>query len=185
MTTLRTILAALAALTALAACNDNDKAPAPDNGLPAGYVWAGSNDALSADGRVNGSMLFFGRAEVETLSSGERYVDQKARFELLPGDAQSLEQQQLLALLMHETRFAAAMPALEMEAPDIAYSPATGGIDLAAERIVPRIAGTPYERYALTEIGGAVRGVEFTLTFVCAATYRVVYTGRLIVVAES
>lgn len=177
-----TLLPALAALMTSAACDGDNKTPVPDDGLPAGYVWAEQNDALG-EGRVNNTMLFFGRAEVETIASGERYVDEKARFEIVPSDAYSLEEQQTVTLLMHETRFAATMPALEMEAPGIAYSSAGGGIDLAAERIVPQIAGTPYERYALTEIGGEVRNTACSLTFVCAGIYRVVYTGRLIVPA--
>lgn len=182
MKILRLLLPALAALTMISACDDNTNTPAPVDGLPAGYEWAEQNNALS-NGWVRKSMLFFGSAEVETMATGERYVDDKARFEIAPSDAQSPAEQQTVALLMHETRFAATMPALEMEAYGITYSSAGGGIDLSAERIVPQIAGTPYERYALTEIRGEVRETAFALTFVCAGTYRVVYTGRLIVPA--
>ena len=177
-----TLLLTLAALTTFSACDDGDNTPPAGNGLPAGYDWARNNDAV-ADGWVNTSMLFFGRAEVETIATGERFVDEKARFELVPSEAQAPAEQRTLALFMHETRFADKMPPLEMEAYGIRYTPAAGWIDVEAEQVVPRIAGTPYERYVLTEIDGQVRDVELSLTFVCAGTYRVEYTGRLIVPA--
>lgn len=177
-----TLLLTLAALTTFSACDDGDDTPPEGNGLPAGYDWARNNDAV-ADGWVNTSMLFFGRAEVETIATGERFVDEKARFELVPSEAQAPAEQRTLALFMHETRFADKMPPLEMEAYGIRYTPAAGWIDVEAEQVVPRIAGTPYERYVLTEIDGQVRDVELSLTFVCAGTYRVEYTGRLIVPA--
>ena len=120
---------------------------------------------------------------METIATGERFVDEKARFELVPSEAQAPAEQRTLALFMHETRFADKMPPLEMEAYGIRYTPAAGWIDVEAEQVVPRIAGTPYERYVLTEIDGQVRDVELSLTFVCAGTYRVEYTGRLIVPA--
>ena len=174
----RLMLLSLAALTLFGACDDAETPVAGD--LPAGYVWASANDAI-VDGAVKAPMLFLGRAEVETIATGERYVDEKARFEVAPTVAASPDEARTVALYMHETRFAAQMPPLEMEAHGIGYTAATNGVALAAARIVPQIAGTPYERYTLTEIDGKTEGIDFSLTFVCAGIYRVRYVGRLIV----
>ena len=60
--------------------------------------------------------FFFGTSTVTTVASGATFTDGKALFELVADGEGKVR------ILMHETRFAAEMPALEMEIPGISYS---------------------------------------------------------------
>lgn len=162
------------AMVATTACESDDNNGTPDNGLPAGYVYADSNTAI-IDGVITQGMLFFGTSTVTTIASGEVYTDTKANFELV-SDGQGKAR-----ILMHETRFAAAMPALEMEVPGVPYTGVSSAIALAATSVVPEIKGTPYERYTMTALTGPVANTNFTLSFTCAGTFQVTYQGRLII----
>lgn len=155
-------------------CNDSDT-PTPDGeGLPSGYAEAPTNEALH-EGTITGDMLFFGESTVRTIGSEESFTDSRALFELrAEGSGQA-------RLLMHETRFAATMPALEMEAPAIACTGSGQTLELRAASLVPEIKGTPYERYTITALAGTVDETAFALTFTCAGRFEVTYRGRLIV----
>ncbi|MDE5707375.1 MAG: hypothetical protein K2H69_04315 [Alistipes sp.] len=163
----------LCCLLALGSCSDSDT-PTPDDGLPAGYVAATENTALQ-QGRITDDMLFFGRSTVRTIGSDETFTDSKALFELTPEGSGTAR------LLMHETRFAATMPALEMELPALACTGSERTLDLTAATLIPEIKGTPYERYAITALSGRVEETVFRVTFTCAGRFDVTYEGVLIV----
>lgn len=161
------------AIVATTACESDDNGT-PDNGLPTGYVYADSNTAIT-DGAITQGMLFFGTSTVTTIASGEVYTDTKANFELV-SDGQGK-----VRILMHETRFAAAMPALEMEVPGVPYTGLESVIALTTASVVPEIKGTPYERYTMTALTGMVGNTVFDLSFTCAEAFQVTYQGRLII----
>lgn len=163
----------LCCLLALGSCSDSDT-PTPDDGLPAGYVAATENTALQ-QGRITDDMLFFGCSTVRTIGSEETFTDTRALFELRAEDADAAR------LLMHETRFAATMPALEMEVPAIACTGSEQTLALAAAAAIPEIKGTPYERYAITDLSGQVEKTALRVTFTCAGRFEVTYEGVLIV----
>ena len=82
---------------------------------------------------------------------------------------------------MHETRFAAEMPALEMEIPGISYSGEEKTIDLRAASVTPEIKGTPFAKYVITNLTGKADSKYLTITFTCAGAFDVNYQGRLII----
>ena len=82
---------------------------------------------------------------------------------------------------MHETRFAAEMPTLEMEIPGISYSGEEKTIDLSAASVTPEIKGTPFAKYVITNLTGEAARTELTVTFTCAGAFDVSYQGRLII----
>lgn len=82
---------------------------------------------------------------------------------------------------MHETRFAAEMPALEMEIPGISYSGEEKTIDLSAASVTPEIKGTPFAKYVITNLTGKADSKYLTITFTCAGAFDVNYQGRLII----
>ncbi|HJA98458.1 MAG TPA: hypothetical protein H9779_02515 [Candidatus Alistipes avicola] len=174
MKTLRLFLLAMAFI-GLAACS-NDDTPAPQGELPDGYTFAQENDQL-VDGRMTGNLLFFGTSTVTTIKTGEQFVDDKILFELTE------DENGIIRMLMHETKFAANMPALEMEVPGIPYTCEGKTLHMSVEQTIPEIAGTPYERYVITELGGEVDNTSFTVTFSCMGAFKVVYQGKLIVKA--
>lgn len=101
----------LLASAALSSCSDGctgDPDPTPE--LPDGYTYATENTSIN-DGTVTANMLFFGTSTVTTVASGATFTDGKALFELVADGEGKVR------ILMHETRFAAEMPALEMEIP--------------------------------------------------------------------
>lgn len=106
----------LLASAALSSCSDGctgDPDPTPE--LPDGYTYATENTSIN-DGTVTANMLFFGTSTVTTVASGATFTDGKALVELVADGEGKVR------ILMHETRFAAEMPALEMEIPGISYS---------------------------------------------------------------
>lgn len=85
-----------------------------------------------------------------------------------------------LTLWMHETQFVPQMPELTMAVPDIPYTLTGDRLTLAAERIVPKMGGRPYDKYAITNLTGTVIEAEpedrLEVNFDCMG-FRVVYTG--------
>lgn len=171
----RFFLLAFAAL-ALTACNDDsDDAPR----------FAAENTRIE-DGSLTGSNMHFLGTATATSADGAAYVDRQAEFEFAGLDN--------FTLYMHRTRFAAAMPALEMRLFDQPYTPGTGAafsFDLTS--VVPEVrlpdanggyAWTPLEAYTLTEVAGSVEGTVCRVGFTCnvprLGTYRVEYEGRLL-----
>lgn len=173
MKTLRLFLLAMAFI-GLAACSKDDTTPKSE--LPDGYAFAQENDQL-VEGRMTGNMLFYGTSTVTTLASGDEFTDEQVLFELTEDTDGHIR------MLMHETKFAANMPALEMEVPGIPYTCEGKTLHMSVEQTIPEIAGTPYERYVITELGGEVDNTSFTVTFSCMGAFKVVYQGKLIVKA--
>ena len=154
----------LLASAALSSCSDGctgDPDPTPE--LPDGYTY------------VTANMLFFGTSTVTTVASGATFTDGKALFELVADGEGKVR------ILMHETRFAAEMPALEMEIPGISYSGEEKTIDLSAASVTPEIKGTPFAKYVITNLTGEAARTELTVTFTCAGAFDVSYQGRLII----
>ena len=127
------------------------------------------------DGTVTANMLFFGTSTVTTVASGATFTDGKALFELVADGEGKVR------ILMHETRFAAEMPALEMEIPGISYSGEEKTIDLSAASVTPEIKGTPFAKYVITNLTGKADSKYLTITFTCAGAFDVNYQGRLII----
>lgn len=165
----------LCCLLLAGSCSDSDSdTPAPDDGLPSGWTEAAENTALQ-QGRITDDMCFFGSSTVRTIGTEETFTDTRALFEL------RAEGTDAARLLMHETRFAATMPALEMEVPAIACTGSEQTLALEAAATIPEIKGTPYERYAITDLSGGVEKTVLRVTFTCAGRFEVTYEGKLIV----
>lgn len=85
-----------------------------------------------------------------------------------------------LTLWMHETQFVPQMPVLTMEVPGIAYSRTPDRLNLKADRIIPKMGGTPYDQYVITNLTGTLTDAEpedrLTLSFECMG-FRVTYAG--------
>ena len=165
----------LLASAALSSCSDGctgDPDPTPE--LPDGYTYATENTTIN-DGTVTANMLFFGTSTVTTVASGATFTDGKALFELVADGEGKVR------ILMHETRFAAEMPALEMEIPGISYSGEEKTIDLSAASVTPEIKGTPFAKYVITNLTGKADSKYLTITFTCAGAFDVNYQGRLII----
>ncbi len=162
------------AATICCACND-DEVYSP---LPDGYSYA-TNNSFLADGVMKGeNMHFFGTSEV-TDADGNVYVDEKAHFEF-EGDSEKL------SIYMHQTRFAAAMPPIEMLIPNLDYTGVEKTIEFASSRVIPEanIAQSgykPYERYMITNLEGSVDNLVCRISFTCMGVFNVTYTGVLIV----
>ncbi len=155
----------LLASAALSSCSDGctgDPDPTPE--LPDGYTYATENTSIN-DGTVTANMLFFGTSTVTTVASGATFADGEGK----------------VRILMHETRFAAEMPALEMEIPGISYSGEEKTIDLSAASVTPEIKGTPFAKYVITNLTGKADSKYLTITFTCAGAFDVNYQGRLII----
>ena len=136
----------LLASAALSSCSDGctgDPDPTPE--LPDGYTYATENTSIN-DGTVSANMLFFGTSTVTTVASGATFTDGKALFELVADGEGKVR------ILMHETRFAAEMPALEMEVPGISYTGTQKTIHLNAASVTPEIKGTPFAKYVITNL---------------------------------
>lgn len=116
-----------------------------------------------------------GTSTVTTVASGATFTDGKALFELVADGEGKVR------ILMHETRFAAEMPALEMEIPGISYSGEEKTIDLSAASVTPEIKGTPFAKYVITNLTGKADSKYLTITFTCAGAFDVNYQGRLII----
>lgn len=165
----------LLALAALNGCSDdNADTPDPTPELPDGYAYATENTSIN-DGTVTANMLFFGTSTVTTIASGATFTDGKALFELVADGEGKVR------ILMHETRFAAEMPALEMEVPGISYTGTQKTIHLNAASVTPEIKGTPFAKYVITNLTGEAARTELTVTFTCAGAFDVSYQGRLII----
>ena len=164
---------------ALAACNDE---------ADEGVQYATSNPEI-VDGVFSGrNMHFYGTATVTNTSDGSTYTDPEAWFEFAGDKA--------LVIYMHQTRFAAAMPALEMRLYRIPYTGGEGAsLTYSADSWVPQVqlpnqegGGYSYQdmpSYTLTEVEGAIDEIVCRMSFTCdvprLGTYRMEYEGRLLV----
>lgn len=169
----------LLALTAFAACNDDDGTTK--------IKYASENTSIVDGVFTSENMHFYGTATV-TDSEGGTFTDPEAWFEFAGGS-------ETLVLYMHQTRFAAAMPAFEMRIYQFPYTPGEGAaLSFTIDSAVPQVllpnetgGGSSYQpmpAYALSEIEGSVDDtfcrVAFTCTITRMGTFRVVYEGRLL-----
>lgn len=114
------LLCACAALV-LAACNDNDDQPR----------FAAENTKVE-NGSLTGSNIHFLGTSTVTSADGDVYVDPQSDFEFA-----GLRD---FTLYMHRTRFAAAMPAMEMRLYAQPYTPGTGAsLSFALPSVVPQV----------------------------------------------
>lgn len=164
----------------LAACNDE---------ADEGVQYATSNPEI-VDGVYSGrNMHFYGTATVTNATDGSIYTDPEAWFEFAGGDKG-------LVIYMHQTRFAASMPSLEMRIYRIPYTPGEGAsLSFSAESSVPQVqlpnaqgGGYSYQdmpSYTLTDVEGSIDNTDCRVAFTCdvprLGTYRMVYEGRLLV----
>jgi len=166
------------AILALTACNDDN-----DDALR----FAQQNVKIE-NGSLTGSNLRFLGAATATSADGEVYTDTQARFEFAGGSGK-------FALYMHKTRFAAAMPPLEMRISSMPYAPGTGAsLTFTAPSVVPEVSlpnetgggysYRPLPSYTLTEVDGSINGIECRVGFSCnvpkLGAYRVEYEGKLL-----
>ncbi len=106
------------ALTIFAACNDDN-----DNGPDFETV----NDEI-VNGQIvdDDEMLFLGTSIV-TNPDGTTFTDEYARISIFGDNRPTLiTPATTLTLRMHGARFAANMPALEMQLPNLGYTPGVG-----------------------------------------------------------
>lgn len=162
------------AATICCACNDDDVY----SPLPEGYSYATNNSFLANGAMTGENMHFFGKSEV-TDADGNVFVDDKAHFEF-EGNSEKL------SIYMHQTRFAAAMPPIEMLIPNLDYTGEEKTIEFSSLRVVPEanIAQSgyqPYERYMITDLEGSVNNLVCRVSFTCMGVFKVTYTGILIV----
>lgn len=162
-----------------AACNDE-----ADDGVR----YATSNPEI-VDGVYSGqNMHFYGTATVTHVTDGSTYTDPEAWFEFAGGKE--------LTIYMHATRFAAAMPALEMRIHRMPYTPGEGAsLSFTAASTVPQVrlpnevgGGYSYQdmpSYTLTDVEGSVEEILCRISFTCdvprLGTYRMEYEGLLLV----
>ena len=170
----------LFAAAAFAACNDDDGEPK--------IRYATINDGI-VNGLMQGiNMHFYGTATVTEEQQNSTYTDNEAYFEFADGPEN-------FSLYMHKTRFAANMPPLEMKIPHTAYTGDGNSIAFSEVSIVPEVnlpnstgggySYQPMPAYTLTEVEGAIDGVNCRVSFICnvpkLGTYRMEYEGKLII----
>lgn len=167
-------------LAACVACDDNDNN---------GPEFETENDEI-VNGQIvdDDAMVFLGTSTV-TNPDGTTFVDENARF-IIVGDGlpSIVAPATTLTVYMRQVRFAAAMPGIEMRMRDLGYTPGITGPNLTfanAGPIVPQasIAGTPwadYEKYAITDLDGAIANVNCRISFTCMGAFRVVFEGRML-----
>ncbi|MDE7305047.1 MAG: hypothetical protein K2N04_03940 [Alistipes sp.] len=176
---MKKLLLLLCAALAFAACNNDDDE----------IRFAETNTKIENGSLTGSNMHFFGTATA-TAANGSVYVDRQAEFEFAGLND--------FTLYMHRTRFAAAMPALEIRLYAQPYIPGTGdALSFDLERVVPEMrlpnevgggyAWKPMEAYTLTGVKGSVDGVTCRVSFSCDVpgqggapmTYEVTYEGKL------
>ena len=176
---MKRLIPLLLAVAAFAACDKEDGTS---------KIQYASENASIVDGYfTSDNMHFYGTATV-TDSEGGTYTDPEAWFEFA-GDRETL------ALYMHQTRFAAAMPALDMRIYQFAYTPGEGAsLSYGIGSIVPQVllpnevgggySYQPMPSYTLTDVEGSIENtlcrVAFTCTVPRLGTYRMEYEGRLL-----
>ena len=160
---------------ALAACNDE---------ADEGVQYASSNPEI-VDGVYSGqTMHFYGTATVTNTTDNSTYTDPETWFEI-HGDKG-------LVVYMHQTRFAASMPAQEMRIYRIPYTPGEGAsLSFSEPTFTPEAelpntegGGSSYQevpQFALTDLEGSIEETRLHMAFTCMGTYRMEYEGRLLV----
>ncbi len=146
------------------------------------------NDEI-VDGRIvdDDAMNFLGISTVVN-PDGTTFVDENALFSIVgEGFPTKFNPATELTVYMRRVRFAAAMPGIDMRIYNLLYTAGTGPrlTFTSAGPLVPQasIAGTPwtdYEKYAVTNLDGAIDNVRCSVAFVCMGAYHVKFEGRLL-----
>ncbi len=167
------------ALTIFAACNDDN-----DNGPDFETV----NDEI-VNGQIvdDDEMLFLGTSIV-TNPDGTTFTDEYARISIFGDNRPTLiTPATTLTLRMHGARFAANMPALEMQLPNLGYTPGVGprltftaAGPLTPQAYINGTGWTPQAKYPITDLNGSIDNVFCTLTCTCMGSFRVQFTGRML-----
>ncbi len=165
-------------LATCVACDDNDNGPEFEN----------VNDEI-VNGRIvdDDPMEFLGTSTV-TNPDGTTFVDENARLDIV-GDGRPtlLAPATTLSIYMHQMRFAAAMPALEMRINTLIYTPGKGpnltfttAGPLTPEAYIAGAGWTDQTNYPITGLKGAINNVQCTLEFTCMGTHRVTFVGQML-----
>lgn len=173
---MKKILFLLFAAAAFAACNNDDGEPK--------VRYATTNDGIE-NGYLQGANLHFYGTSTVTDAKGETFTDPEAWFEFAGGP-------ESFSLYMHKTRFAANMPGVEMRLQTVTYTPkGDKSLNFVREEIIPSAlkennegggsSYQPVERYKITNLTGAIDGVDCRVSFTCAGVFQVIYEGRLII----
>jgi len=160
-----------------AACSDDE----PET------LYAAANTSIE-NGRFNGANMHFLGTSTAVDADGNAFTDAEARIEFAGG-------RQELVLYLHKTRFAAAMPALEMRVYTLPYTPQSGAsLSFAVESIVPQVllpnsegggySYQPLPAYTLGHVEGRIDDTQCRIGFTCdvprLGAYRVTYEGQLL-----
>ncbi|MDE6864724.1 MAG: hypothetical protein K2I97_00655, partial [Alistipes sp.] len=158
------------ALLFCAACDANDR--------PDGPEFETVNDEI-VDGRIvdDDAMNFLGTSTVTDLD-GSTFVDNNALFSIVgEGYPSKLNPATALTVYMR-VRFAAAMPGIDMRLYPLPYTPGTGprltfadAGPLTPQANIAATGWTDYERYAITNLDGAIANVQCRVEFDCMGTY--------------
>lgn len=168
------------ALAVCAACDDNDR--------PDGPEFETVNDEI-VDGRIvdDDAMDFLGTSTV-TNPDGTTFVDDNAVFSIVgEGRPTVFNPATALTVYMRGVRFAAAMPGIPMRLYNLPYAAGTGpnltfadAGPLTPQANIAATGWTDYERYAITNLDGAIANVRCRVEFDCMGTYHVKFEGRLL-----
>lgn len=175
---MKRIFLLLMAAAAFASCDDDGTSK---------IKYASENTSIVNGVFTSDNMHFYGTATV-TDSEGGTYTNPEAWFEFAGGS-------ETLVLYMHQTRFAAAMPALDMRIYQFAYTPGEGAsLSYDIESIVPEVrlpnqtgggySYQPMPSYTLSDVEGTIDNTHCRVAFTCTVprlgSYRMVYEGRLL-----
>lgn len=146
------------------------------------------NDEI-VDGRIvnDDAMDFLGISTV-TNPDGTTFVDDNAVFSIVgEGHPTVFNPATALTVYMRRVRFAAAMPGIDMRLYNLPYTAGTGAnltfVDagpLTPQANIAATGWTDYERYAITNLDGAIANVRCRVEFDCMGTYHVKFEGRLL-----
>ncbi len=162
----------LLALFAQTACNDDN-----DNG----GRFPETNDCIENGKLIGRNMQFIGTT-TSTSANGHVFTENNAHFETA-----GLEQ---MVLYLHKTRFASAMPAMEMRMRGLNYTGSGKSLTIQTERVVPELSikdlgWQPMDDYTLTDVSIRIDNVACSIRFSCdvphAGVYTVEFEGKLYV----
>lgn len=145
-----------------------------------------TNEQITAEGSIAGENLHFaGTVSVSSPMSPTPY-EEEVHFEFA-GDVEDF------VLYMHQTRFVAQMPKLDMRLREIGYTPAgehsmqfsvAGPITPQARMENEQGGGYSYQdkpEYAITNLQGHITNTACEVSFTCMGAFHVAFTGRLFV----
>ena len=88
-----------------------------------------------------------------------------------------------LNVFMKKVKFAKAMPAINMEIPNVTVLDNGSEMTLSGDGIVPVALGGKFEKFTITNLIGSISEMEMSLSFACGE-YPVTYLGERISVGK-